>query len=391
MMRPQDAGRGTDSVLAHMSLGELVIPRAFLDDENLRAMLEDYFAKNGTDMNQYVVGHESNSINPETGYPEFGFGKFLKRVFKIAAPLALSLLAPGIGTALGGSLLGAGAAGSATLGNALIGAGTGALSGGGLKGALLGGAAGGIGANLGSLGGGVAQGASLPGASAPVGYGSGILGSIGDATGLTSGSFSGIGDAIGGFIGSPSSAPLQAGAQGASTSGSGILGNLGAVGRGVSSVADSIGGLSGTEGGGSTFSGANLLSTALGGYADDEALKKAQERLLAGNQAQLENINSYEAGDYINNPEYQFKQAEGEKAINRSLGAQGGLFSGRALQAAADYNKGLNTDFQQRDYQQYLNRIGAQNPLIGNSADTRAATGIQRANVFGNTLKRLRG
>jgi hypothetical protein len=256
-------------------------------------------------------------------------------ILKVAAPLALSYFAPGIGTALGSSILGAGAAGSATLGNALIGGGIGALTGGGLKGAALGALSGGIGANLGSFG----------------------------------------------------DAPLAAGVQGATRSGSGILGSIGsATGLNASSF-PSIGGLSGSSGGGSSFNIGSAIASGLGGAADDKALKEAQKRLLAGNQQQLANIDSYEPGAYLENPEYKFQQGEGEKAINRTLGFSGNLFSGRALAAAADYNKGINTDFQQRDYQQYLNRVGLQNPLYGSNANTQAATGIARANNAGTTLQ----
>lgn len=77
--------------------------------------------------------------------------KSVKAVARIALPIALSFAAPGLGSAIGGSILGAGAAGSATLGNALLGAATGALSGGGVKGALLGAAAGGLAPNLGDI------------------------------------------------------------------------------------------------------------------------------------------------------------------------------------------------------------------------------------------------
>jgi hypothetical protein len=267
-------------------------------------------------------------------------------ILKIAAPLALSYFAPGIGTALGSTLskatLGA-------IGGALGGAGAGAVGGGGLKGAALGALGGGLtgyglqgGFNdiIGTLPGGALQGPSLTGA--PItgtGAGSGALGAIGDATGLSQSSF------------------------------------------------PSIGGLSGSSGGGSSFNLGSSIASGLGGAADDDALKKAQEQLLAGNQQQLANIDSYEPGAYLDNPEYKFQQAEGEKAINRTLGSSGNLFSGRALTAAADYNKGINTDFQQRDYQQYLNRVGLQNPLYGSNANTQAATSIGRANNLGTTLQ----
>lgn len=331
-----EAGRGTDNVMAHLSLGEVVIPRAFLDNPEVMQALQAIFADNQADINQYTVGHESNSINPETGYPEFGFGKIFKSIAKIAAPAALAYFAPGIGTALGSSILGTGAVGASTLGNALVGGGIGGLTGGGLKGAALGALSGGIGANLGSFDSPI-QGAVQPGGKAlGSAGGSGILGAIGDATGLNSGSLSG------------------------------LTGSL--------------------PGGSSTFNLGSSLSSAIGGVSDDKALKKAQERLLAGNQQQLDNIGSYDAGAYLNDPQYAYLQQEGDKAINRSLGAQGSIFSGRALQAATEQSKNLNTDFQNRYYQQYLNRVNMQNPLYAGNANTQAQTGIQRSNNLGSSL-----
>lgn len=69
-----------------------------------------------------------------------GFGDLLR----MAAPLALSFFAPGVGTALG-TALGASGATASALGGGLMGAGLGAVGGGGLKGAALGGLSGGIG------------------------------------------------------------------------------------------------------------------------------------------------------------------------------------------------------------------------------------------------------
>jgi len=63
MTNPADAGRGTDTVMAHMSLGEIVIPRAFQDDPDFMQMLQMFFEQNGVDINEFIVGHEANKIN----------------------------------------------------------------------------------------------------------------------------------------------------------------------------------------------------------------------------------------------------------------------------------------------------------------------------------------
>lgn len=122
------AGRLGDSVLVHVN------PQEFQEME----------AKFGP-----------HSVNPETGLPEFGW---LGNLLKIIAPIALMAI-PGVGEALGGVFLGAGAAGATTLGDALIGAGIGGATG-GLKGALIGGVTGGIGANLPTNIGGLSEAAS---------------------------------------------------------------------------------------------------------------------------------------------------------------------------------------------------------------------------------------
>lgn len=87
----------------------------------------------------------SGTINPRTGYPEY-FS--LKKFIKAALPIALTFIAPGLGTAIGTSLLGAGASSLATgmLGGAILGGATTALTGGDWKkGALFGGLGGGLG------------------------------------------------------------------------------------------------------------------------------------------------------------------------------------------------------------------------------------------------------
>ena len=100
-------------------------------------------------------------INPDTGLPEYGFLKSLKKVLKAVAPIILSIAAPGIGTALAGTLgLGAGTISTLT---GMVG---GAI-GGGKKGALLGG--------LGAF-------ASLPGNLTKLGNAVPILNKAGEAT-----------------------------------------------------------------------------------------------------------------------------------------------------------------------------------------------------------------
>lgn len=326
-MAPEEMGRGTDTVMAHLSLGEVVIPRAFLDEPQVMEMLQALFQQNGADLAEFTVGDPANKINPETGYPEFFFKK-LKSIFKAVAPAALAYFAPGIGTALGGSLLGAGAAGASTLGNALIGGGIGALSGGGLKGALAGAAGGAIGSNIGSLG----DAPLAKGVQGAVRPGSGILGSIGKATGLNNAS-------LGGLVG-------------------------------------------GTGGGGSSFSPITAAANAFGAYNQDEATKKQQKQLLDANQSQLANLETFDPSNITNDAGYQFNLEQGQKGLNQGLAAGGSLFSGRALKAASEYNQQYANNAFDAAYQRWANKTGSQNALIGAGGDVRAnATGARSQNL----------
>tara|TARA_R100000654_G_scaffold9635_1_gene22021 strand:- start:1806 stop:2630 length:825 start_codon:yes stop_codon:yes gene_type:complete len=85
-----EAGRKGDTVLAHLTPGELVVPLAMLEgDADFAGMMKASFEAAGVNMNQFIVGHEENAVNPETGYPEFGFlssvGGFFKKAVKTVA------------------------------------------------------------------------------------------------------------------------------------------------------------------------------------------------------------------------------------------------------------------------------------------------------------------
>ena len=135
------AGRGGDSMLAHINPREA-------------AMLQ---AMGG-----------SGTINPHTGLHEYK--GFLGKVLSVVAPIALSFIAPGIGTAIG-SALGAGTAFAPIVGGAVMGGLTSAISGGNpLVGAVTGGLGAGLGGQLGST---IAPGASEGVQSA---IGSGLIG-----------------------------------------------------------------------------------------------------------------------------------------------------------------------------------------------------------------------
>ena len=72
-------GRAQDTFLGHLAQDEVVIPRELLQaSPELEEVIRNAFEAEGMDYTQYIVGSDENSINPETGLPEF----FIKKTFK---------------------------------------------------------------------------------------------------------------------------------------------------------------------------------------------------------------------------------------------------------------------------------------------------------------------
>jgi len=181
----QAAGRGGDSMLAHIN------PR---EAEVLRRM------------------GGSGTVNPNTGLREYKSGKGLLGAI---LPIALNFIVPGAGALLG-SALGASATFAPILGGALISGASAALTGGDpLKGALMGG----LGGGLGGMAGGAANkafGLNLGSAGQSI-LGSGLVGGLaGAATGqgfLEGATQGALGQLIGGKISGMGGSGFQAGGQ----------------------------------------------------------------------------------------------------------------------------------------------------------------------------------
>ena len=109
-----DAGRYGDIYVVHASEGETVVPKEVLEGpggQQIRGMLFRQMEQMGVDPQRYVVGNELNSINPETGLPEFFFKKafekvkgFFKKAAPIILPIALNFFLPGLGTIAAGAI-----------------------------------------------------------------------------------------------------------------------------------------------------------------------------------------------------------------------------------------------------------------------------------------------
>jgi hypothetical protein len=146
-------GMEEDTELAHLRLGEVVLPNQFLDDDKFASIVDEKFKEAGVDAEDFVVGGinpllKPDRYNPATGLQQFFLKKLakgLKKVVKKVAPYAGLIAAPFTG---GASAM-------------LIGGIGGAIGGGGIKGALKGAALGGAGSALfggaGGAGGGISK------------------------------------------------------------------------------------------------------------------------------------------------------------------------------------------------------------------------------------------
>lgn len=422
-----ESGRGGDTVMAHMSLGELVIPRAFLDDPQVMEQMKALFEQAGVNINQYIVGDEANSINPETGYPEFGFFKSIGKIFKSVAPIAVSLI-PGVGPLAG----------------AALGAGMGALGGGGLKGAITGGLTGYAGAGGGSI---LGKALGATGATA-TGLGSGLLGAAaGGASGGLKGALTGA--ALGGVGGYANAGGLNdtvvgrglsdvyktaSGAldkassgvndlyqgsalQSAFKSGGDALKSIGidtassasapAVGGGASSYGPQLPPIQGPqlptgepEVAKSTDYFSPIASALLGNRANSQAEKALLEQQQA-NQALLAPYTSgfsFTPQDLQNDAGYQFNLEQGQQAQDRAQLARGGFFSGNALKEAQTFGQGLADNTYNSAFNRALQgrQAGLTGALAGagvntNIGDIKANSATNQGNLLSGALGSILG
>jgi len=105
-----DMGRSTDSYIVHASEKEIILPKEVGDkNPELVLQIKDAISRDGMDPEAYVVGSESNSINPKTGQPEFfkflkKLVKGLKKAAKVILPIAINYFVPGLGTTMSAAI-----------------------------------------------------------------------------------------------------------------------------------------------------------------------------------------------------------------------------------------------------------------------------------------------
>ena len=78
----QNMGRYGDTRMAHVAPGEMVVPRQVMQNNPQMAQgIASAISSEGVDPRRYMVGSQQNSINPNTGQPEF----FLPQLASFAA------------------------------------------------------------------------------------------------------------------------------------------------------------------------------------------------------------------------------------------------------------------------------------------------------------------
>ena len=95
----QEAGTNEDTVLAHLSPGEVVLPaQMFEDDPKFEDLIERKFQSYGLQPETAIAGTGIAALNPATGLEEFGFfkkiGKALKKVIRPIAKVAQFIPGP---------------------------------------------------------------------------------------------------------------------------------------------------------------------------------------------------------------------------------------------------------------------------------------------------------
>jgi hypothetical protein len=266
----------------------------------------------------------SGTINPNTGVREYK-SKFIK-ILGSVAPIALSLLAPGLGTTIG-TALGATGAGASALGGAIIGGVSSGLTGGNvLKGAAFGGLGGGLGGMVGNA------------ASNTLGLGLGETGKAILGSGL-------VGGGLGALTGEN---PLKSAAMGVAGGAAGALGAQAGLGDAFTQGTKAFGN--------SLTAGNDLKTSALGGGLAglSSALmspgQAAADQYKAGQDSSMYGKGAVEGTDIIPND-----------AAGNTIGAQ--QQTGLPGQAPAESKGGLG------DLIKYAPLVGVAGSLLGGAPE----------------------
>jgi hypothetical protein len=79
-------------------------------------------------------------------------------------------------------------------------------------------------------------------------------------------------------------------------------------------------------------------------------------------------MKDFSASDFQTDPGYQFRLSEGQKALDRSAAARGGLFSGEQLKANDQYNQNFASNEYQNAYNRYQQNRTTKYNFLSNAA-----------------------
>lgn len=105
-------------------------------------------------------------------------------------------------------------------------------------------------------------------------------------------------------------------------------------------------------------------------------------------------MKDFSAQDFQTDPGYAFRLSEGQKALDRSAAARGGLFSGETLKANDQYNQNFASNEYQNAYNRYQNNRTTKYNFLSNAAgggqiaaNNLGNVGAQYASNIGNALQ----
>ena len=126
---------------------------------------------------------------------------------------------------------------------------------------------------------------------------------------------------------------------------------------------------------------------------DQEPWRQAGQTALNALIPMATNYQKFGMDQFQQDPGYAFRLAEGQKALDRSAAARGGLISGGALKAASRYGQEMGSQEYQNAFNRYQTERNAQiNPLqslagVGQTATNQlGAAGQNYASNVGNAL-----
>jgi hypothetical protein len=131
---------------------------------------------------------------------------------------------------------------------------------------------------------------------------------------------------------------------------------------------------------GSDMGGVNAAVDSMYQRALSEWEKGKAEYLKANpaDQSKATLLKNFTNEDFVKDPGYEFRQAEGNKALERSAAARGGLYSGAALKALDRYNQ----DYASNEFNNAFNRDAANKARTFSFLSGTAGQGLQAAGAL---------